>query len=444
MWDFGVDMLPRGHCICGAAHRVPIDTIVIDEFAIEKLGAYARARRWSRPFVIMDANTEEALGWRVVDELSRARTRVTTFRFPERSGLLADETSVARLQAALNESETDSIIAVGSGVITDLTRYIASRIGRRFVSVPTAASMDGYASGVAAMHFGDIRTSYLALPPMAIFADTITVAKAPEDMTRSGIGDLLGKASARIDWMLSHALYGEQYCPEVDRRVTEPLVDVATHVDDILGQSPAAVSQLLRGLIESGIAMAMVGSSRPASGCEHHASHFWDFIASKGRRPHAPHGLQVGYATHFAMRLQRFALGGGVPVLTLPRPIVAGDDARLWFAGHAAEVDAVMEEKRRYLREHASAWPATESQWGALQEQAAEGMRLFPVVAEALLAARIPSEPGFLELDAATLKTTFRLANRLRSRYTVLDFLEGQGRLDEAIEAVLPSADTPS
>jgi len=436
---------PHDRCVCGATHRVPIHAVVIDECAIEQLGAYAKAHRWSRPFVVMDANTEEAIGWRLVSELSSVRMRVATLRFPERSGLLADEGSVARLQAALNELETDSIVAVGSGVITDITRYVASRMGREFVSVPTAASMDGYASSVAAMEFGGMKTSYLAVSPVAIFADPLIVAAAPPDMTRAGLGDLLGKASARIDWLMSHGLYGEQFCPEVERRVIEPLVHAATHVDDILGQSPEAVSQLLRGLVESGIAMAMVGSSRPASGCEHHASHFWDLLASKGRRPRAPHGLQVGYATHFAMRLQRFAFGGGLPVLTAPRIVTTnGDDARFWFAGHAVEVEGVMEEKRRYLREHASAWPATVSQWETLQKQAAEAMRVFPVVAEALLAARIPSEPGFLSLDAATLKTTFRLANRLRSRYTVLDFLEGQGRLEEAIDAILPSASAAS
>ena len=51
--------------------------------------------------------------------------------------------------------------------------------------------------------------------------------------------------------------------------------------------------------------------------------------------------------------------------------------------------------------------------------------------------ARIPAEPGFLGLDRATLETTFRVANRIRARYTVLDFLEGQDRLGEAVEAAL-------
>jgi hypothetical protein len=71
-------------------------------------------------------------------------------------------------------------------------------------------------------------------------------------------------------------------------------------------------------------------------------------------------------------------------------------------------------------------------------------MDVFPLVAEALLAASIPSEPGFLGLDAATLEATFRWANRIRARYTVLDFLEGQGRLDEAIGAMFSSGPAAS
>jgi glycerol-1-phosphate dehydrogenase [NAD(P)+] len=432
------ESVPSRACACGAVHHVPVEAVVIGEDAIEQLGSYARGRHWTRPFVVMDANTEEAVGRRVVRELSREKLTVRALCFPERQGLLADETSVARLESALQAVETDCLVAVGSGVITDITRFVASRADREFVSVPTAASMDGYASGVAAMQFGGMKTTFPATAPVAIFADTVTVAAAPPDMARSGLGDLLGKATARVDWLMSHALYGEPFCAEVERRVIEPVTESAANVAGILEQQPEAVRQLLHGLIESGVAMAMVGSSRPASGCEHHASHFWDLLASQGRRSHAPHGLQVGYATHFAMRLQRFAFGGGVVALAAPRLVGDGDGTGPWFAGHEADVRAVMGEKRRFVSEHRSAWPTSRSQWRAVQARATESMRLFPLVAGALSAAGIPSQPGFLDIDGATLKTTFRWANRIRSRYTVLDFLEGQGRLDEAIDGILP------
>ena len=90
---------------------------------------------------------------------------------------------------------------MGSGVITDITRYAAHLEDRDFVSVPTAASMDGYASGVAAMEFGGVKVTYPARAPLAIFADPAVLAAAPAELTRSGLGDLLGKATARIDWL---------------------------------------------------------------------------------------------------------------------------------------------------------------------------------------------------------------------------------------------------
>jgi glycerol-1-phosphate dehydrogenase [NAD(P)+] len=428
---------PAGdRCVCGAVHHEPIDLIVVGDDWLDRLSAFAQERGWSRPLVFMDANTEEVAGSRVVKELSKAHMSVTELCFPERSGLLADEANVSRLEAALGD--TDSIFSVGAGVITDLARYVAARAGRQFVSVPTAASMDGYASGVAVMEFGGMKTSYPAGPPVAIFAEPRTIASAPLDMTRAGLGDLLGKASARVDWQASHCLYGEYLCPEVERRVSESFVHAATHVEEILEGSPEVASRFLGGLIESGIAIAMVGTSRPASGCEHQVSHFWDLQAASGRRPHEPHGLQVGYATQFAMRLQRHAFGGGVPALVPPRPPVRdGEEVRRLFAGHDDQVGTVLDEKHTFLADNASSWPTTAAGWKEAQEQIGAAMQVFPLVAEALSVAGIPAEAGFLGLDARTLKSSFRWANRIRPRYTVLDFLEGQGRLEDAIDAVL-------
>lgn len=432
----------EGRCACGAVHRTTIDTVVIDDRAIERLGLYLKERGWSRPLVVMDANTAEVAGERVRAELKRAKLRALGHCFPERSGLLADESGVSRLQDALGESDADSLVAVGSGVITDITRYVAHRAGREFVSVPTAASMDGYASSVAAMEFSGMKVSFSAVAPVAIFADPEIVAAAPLDMTRAGIGDLLGKTTARVDWLIAHLLYGESHCATVEQRVAQPVLQAAERVDEILAGSVEAVKALLVGLIESGKAMAMVDSSRPASGCEHHASHFWDMLAARGVRPHSPHGLQVGYATHFAMRLQRFALGGAVATLVGPNtPAELSTEGRSWFSGHLGEVEAVMGEKRRFADDHAHAWPRGALAWQAVQERAASAMEVFPLVETALRAARIPDEPGYLEIDAAILGATFRFANRMRSRYTVLDFLEGQGRLDEAVDAVLLGTD---
>ena len=179
--------------------------------------------------------------------------------------------------------------------------------------------------------------------------------------------------------------------------------------------------------------MAAVGSSRPASGCEHHASHFWDLLAGRGARPRALHGLQVGYATGFAMRLQRFAFGGGVALPRRPRPVAEPLDAaaRAWLGDPPPDVIAAVAEKQRLIATVPASWPDEEARWAALRARLEPSLQSFDAVADALRRAGIPDlQPGYLGIDAAMLRAGLRYGARLRSRYTVVDFLEGQGVLE--------------
>src|SRR5206468_7206750 len=136
----------------------------------------------------------------------------------------------------------------------------------------------------------------------------------------------------RVDWLAAHLLYGEPFSENVAERVLAPLTFAVMNAQRVVTGESDAIRALLDGLLQSGIAMAIAGSSRPASGCEHHASHFWDLLAARGRRRPAPHGLQVGYATHFAMRLQRFGFDGGVRSVSPPLPRVPHDaDVTSWL-----------------------------------------------------------------------------------------------------------------
>ncbi len=143
-------------------------------------------------------------------------------------------------------------IVVGSGVLTDIVRYAAHAAGRDFISVPTAASMDGYASAAAAMQIAGLKVTSPARAPVGIYADPGVLAAAPIDLTRAGIGDLLAKVTARVDWLASHFLYGEPFPPAVADRVLGPLRYAATHAPDVLGGDVAGAAGLLEGLIESG------------------------------------------------------------------------------------------------------------------------------------------------------------------------------------------------
>ena len=202
-----------------------------------------------------------------------------------------------------------------------------------------------------------------------------------------------------------------------------------------------AIRTLLHGLLESGLAMAHVGSSRPASGCEHHASHFWDLLADRGRRAHHRHGLQVGYATRLAMQVQRFAFGGGVHELQVPVAPVdpLGPQARAWLGRPTPDIVEAVMQKQQFVEARRDRWPSGRNAWRSVCERLAPALGVFERVELALDAAGIPRRPEELDLDEATVRATFRHATRLRGRYTTVDFLEGQARLEDALGALVPA-----
>ncbi len=406
--------------------------VVIADDAIEQLAEHVGVDA----LIVMDANTEEAAGERVRVALPGAREHV----FPQRNGLIAGKEEIGSVRERARGALT--LVAVGAGVITDIVRYAAYLDDLEFVSVPTAASMDGYASSVAALQLDGVKVTRPASPPRAILADPRVAAAAPAELTRSGIGDLLAKATARVDWLAAHLLYGEPFCERAATMMLEPLRFAVSNVERLLGREPDAVSALLSGLVQSGLAITLAGSSRPASGCEHHASHFWDLLAARGLREHAPHGLQVGYASHYAMRLQSYAFGGGLPELARPvlnpDPLDAG--ARAWLGEPTDEITDAVAEKQRFIARVPPRWPVGAADWHGICAQLSGALELFEGVRAALEAAAIPAEHGYLGLDEVTLGATFRYASRLRARYTVIDFLEGQGVLDAAVRSTLPEA----
>ena len=78
----------------------------------------------------------------------------------------------------------------------------------------------------------------------------------------------------------------------------EATKSVLESVDGIIEEEPQAYEKLMYGLLLSGIAMQMMGNSRPASGAEHHISHLIEMspvgldISSS-----ALHGEKVGVGT---------------------------------------------------------------------------------------------------------------------------------------------------
>ncbi|MCU1495280.1 MAG: glycerol-phosphate dehydrogenase [Acidimicrobiaceae bacterium] len=425
---------------CGLLHEVSTEQVVVARDARQQLGAYVDAKGWRRLLVVADANTAEALGDELAADLAAAGHEVATQRFAAREGLLADEDAVGAVRDALAAARPDGVLAVGSGVINDVTRYATFLEGQGYVCVPTAPSMDGYASSVAAMQFDGVKITLPTHAPLAVFADPAVLSAAPPEMIRWGFGDLIGKAAARFDWVLASGLSDEPFCEIVEARVLVPLTRCIEGVEELLAADEEAVVALTTGLIESGLAMAMMGNSRPASGCEHHASHFWDLLAYRGLREHAPHGLQVGYATRFATAVQRASLDRLGDPLLVPAGGGGGPEEQKWFGEQYLALGPVRDEKQMWFARYGDGWPGTPEKVADLARRLVSAASIFDRVGHALDLAGFPADAGYLGVDEVALRATFRYANRLRSRFTVLDLLESQLHLDDVLDEVLPVA----
>ena len=255
-------------CRCGKKHEISVKNIIIEAKATRHLNEIVSEYR--KPVILCDKNTRKA---------SEQSMREYFENYPalelEGMDIHADDKQVAWVGERL-PSDADVLIAVGSGTIHDITRYMAQERNIPFISVPTAASVDGFVSTVAAMTWHGMKKTIPAVAPIYVLADTDIFALAPYRLTASGISDLMGKYTALLDWKISHYVTKEYFCPQIYDLELEALSEVEAVLDKIRLQDKDSMEKLMYALILSGLAMQMLGNSRPASGAEHHVAHFWE------------------------------------------------------------------------------------------------------------------------------------------------------------------------
>ncbi len=287
-------------CACGEVHSCNIKRVVIRHGALSELPAMTKEYR--HILLVCDENTRQACGDRV-DELlgDKIDSRLT---YSGDGFVIPNEEAVAKLEACLSE-KTDLIIGVGSGVINDLCKYVSFSHTLPYYIVATAPSMDGYASKGAAMLFNGMKITMNAAVPRAIIADTAVLRDAPIEMLRAGYGDIIGKYSCLNDWRLSHIVNGEPLCDYIYSLTYDTVKHVAGIGEDIVLRDEKSIAALMRALVIVGIAMAYMGNSRPASGSEHHLSHYFEVTGLLRGEPYFCHGIDVAYSTYVTARLRQ-------------------------------------------------------------------------------------------------------------------------------------------
>jgi glycerol-1-phosphate dehydrogenase [NAD(P)+] len=269
--------------------------VTIDAQAIQHLVDFCKKEQITRLLMVADGNTYAAQGKAVEEALRGMGADLKCVVFGE-GEVVADAAHILDvLVTAGNEDRT--YVAVGSGTITDITRFVSHRTKSDFISVPTAPSVDGFASIGAPLIIHGVKITIISHAPIAIFADSNVLSAAPPAMIAAGFGDMLGKATSIGDWRMGHLLWNEPYDDAIAQR-TLAAVQICVDAAAEIGRATAdGVRSLMDALLESGYCMIDFGTSRPASGAEHHYSHYWEMKLLREGRPAILHGAKVGVAT---------------------------------------------------------------------------------------------------------------------------------------------------
>ena len=275
----------------GVVNRVP--TVFAEQFPGKRAAV-----------VIADPRTWKAAGEKVTALLTGAGVATTHF-IVEPSGKVfhAEYHYVNDVREAIASVAGAVPVAVGSGVINDLTKRASGELEMPYMVVATAASVDGYSSfGAALVSPEGAKQTYPCPAPRAIVADLDVMRTAPKEMAAYGFADLMAKCPAGADWILAAEIGATEWDDTAWHIVQDGIPEAIRDAEGVARGESAPMARFVEGLMMSGFAMQAMQSSRPASGAEHMFSHILDMTHHTFRGELVSHGAQVGVYTLFMTR----------------------------------------------------------------------------------------------------------------------------------------------
>ena len=293
-------------CECGNVHVMSTEYVVVEENAISKLPQIIEKLGYKNILIISDTNTNKVEGSKVNEYLVNSKLNINSVIFnTSEKDLVPNEEAVGKILVHAQRG-LEVIIAIGTGTLNDLAKFVSYKLDIPSMIVATAPSMDGFASTGAALIIENLKITYITDCPKVIIGDVNILKDAPIDMIVAGFGDIVGKYSALCDWKLSQLINNEYVCEVSYRMVENSLKKCIKNTQGIKNREKDSIKNLMEALVLTGIAMSYVGNSRPASGSEHHLSHYFEMMFQfEGKEP-VLHGAKVGIATVITMKLREF------------------------------------------------------------------------------------------------------------------------------------------
>ncbi len=428
-------------CSCGRTHSAPIKFVSVRENALQDLPKTVELLGCKSLYLICDPMTYGIAGEKCMQILKDANIKASIITLQH---LGFDEATVGELLINM-PMDCDLVVAVGTGSINDMTRFFSYRTGRPFMTVATAAPMDGFASSIAAIHVNQLKTTFDAQAPSAIIGDTQILKNAPYSLIAAGLGDLLGKSTCLCDWKIANLIIGEEYCQNIVELDEDCVARTLKDAPKAKDRDPQVLGNIMEGLVLAGVCMSLNGNSRPASGCEHHMSHYWETILPQRGLRLASHGIQVGVGTVLILKAVQELLKTNID-FEAAREAARNYDPEAWKQeitaayGPAAPGVIALEEKSKKndTEGRLARIDALEANWDKVRSLL-EALPDPAYVAGLLEDLNAPSRPDQINVDPALLKDTFLYCKEIRPRYTILQMLYDLNLLDPVATAVVES-----
>ena len=351
----------------------------------------------------------------------------------------ADTEQVGLACAALEAGGFSGIIALGAGTVNDIAKMAATLSGVPYIALGTAASMNGYASGIAAILVDGLKTTLPARPPRAIVLDSKVLCQAPPALAAAGLGDLLSKPVSTADWWLGNRLEGSGFESLPGRIVDEAVARATENAAGLPAANEASHEALAQALVLSGVSMVVAGSSSPASGGEHLLSHLWDMEALILGRELRLHGAQVGVATCLCAALYQELIELESP--NFPKTPSWPRTAERIRIAHGELAEAVLPQAEKKFAGFAARSALLDAEWPQIRaEMAGLGLPTASEIRTVLETAGAPATLESLGIEKDEAFDTLSRARDIRDRYTVLDLAFELGFFPGGIRQVIARA----
>jgi len=408
----------------GRSVAVPYEAVVIDTDLNGREADLVQALALGSSFtVVADAATWDAMGARVARSLARlGPVKPLILEHPH-----ADMATVSDLTQKLAGSE--AVIAVGSGTINDLCKYVTGLDGRRYAVFGTAASMNGYTSTTASITLqSGLKVSIPSHAPAGVFIDLAVSAAAPRHLSAAGFGDCLVRSVAQVDWWMSHRLLGSVYSnvPFLMQQDDEVQLNARAHL--IPQGNIGANGYLQRVLTLCGLGVAFTGMSNHGSMGEHQISHYIDCFAGD-RHPNTLHGQQVGVGVMTMARLQAQMLASAAAPVLRPTALDPEGMARRMGQVVATECLSDIAPKTFDARATDALNEKLQDIWPALRGELARFIIPLSEMERLLRASAGPATAQELGVPVDFYREAVIHCREMRNRYSFLDLAADSGIL---------------